>query len=82
MPAPRFPVVARRRASVAGFTTAVNAGKRAADDLEVLTAKAELRVAVAEDAIAKCLEGWPPLTDSQIDRIGAVLRSGTRDGAA
>jgi hypothetical protein len=74
MPAPRSPVVARRRASVAGFTTAINAGRRRADDAAYLDAKRELRIAVLEDAIAKCIDGWPPLTDAQVARIGTLLR--------
>ena len=76
MPAPKSSVVAKRRASVGGFIAAVNAGKRAPDDPAYLDAKAELRVAVAKDAVKKCLEGWPSLTDKQIEDIAALLRAG------
>ena len=33
-------------------------------------------------AVAQMLATWPPLSDEQLDRIAAILRAGSRGGAA
>jgi hypothetical protein len=33
-----------------------------------------------EEQVARVIANWPPLTDTQLDRIAALLRAGSRVG--
>ncbi len=50
---------------------------RPADDVELTSARAELRTVVAEDYIRKLVASAPPLTSEQRDRLAVLLRTGT-----
>lgn len=50
------------------------------DHPKVVAARRELETANLADHVAKVLAGWPPLTDEQLDRIAALLRTGGRGG--
>ena len=47
---------------------------RAADDPEIVTARRDLRAARAADYVRKLVDGAPPLTDEQRDRLAVLLR--------
>ncbi|HEX9174571.1 MAG TPA: hypothetical protein VF874_00235 [Mycobacterium sp.] len=48
------------------------------DHPKVDEARRDLEVSKLADHVAKVLACWPPPTDEQLDRIAALLRTGTR----
>jgi hypothetical protein len=69
MAASPSPVVAQKRATVAGL-----AHWRADDDPELADARRELRTEALAEHIAKALDQAPPLTDEQRTRLAELLR--------
>lgn len=67
---------AHHRARIAGITRAVRKGERPADDPELPQAQRDLRAEVLASHVEKVLAQAPPLTETQRDRIAAILRSG------
>lgn len=63
----------KERARVAALTRGVRAGERTQAELdEAIVAFKKSRV---DEYVAKIVESWPVLDESQIDRIAALLRS-------
>ncbi|MGO9382398.1 MAG: hypothetical protein ACLP4W_09945 [Mycobacterium sp.] len=48
------------------------------DDPELVEARRSLRASRLEEHVAKVVDGWPPLTDEQLDNVAALLRAGSR----
>jgi hypothetical protein len=65
------PTVAHLRARYAALTR-----DRPPDDPERVEAQRSLRAAALAAHVEKVVAGWPPLTDEQIDRVAALLRTG------
>lgn len=70
------PKRAHYRAKVAALSRAVSNGERPADDTEYADARRNLRAESLAEHVAKVVAEAPPFTAEQIDRIGAILRSG------
>jgi hypothetical protein len=75
--------VARARGRVAGYKRAIKNGERAADDPVCSEANRDLNVAkLTSDADRLAIRAqeivatWPELTDTQRDRLAAILRAG------
>jgi hypothetical protein len=67
----------QKRAKIAGLSR-----DRKPDDPELVEARRELRAQRLAEHVDNVVAGWPPLTDAQLDRIAALLRSGSRGDAA
>ena len=77
---------AHHRARVAALTRAVRAGERTQQELDearrqLAAARQPQRVAELEKHVKQVVGSWPPLTDKQVDRIAALLRTGGGAGA-
>jgi len=59
----------QQRARIAGLSR-----DRAYDDPELLDARRELRTLRLAEAIHTAIDGWPPLTEEQRDRLATLLR--------
>lgn len=74
---PTDPRSAHLRGRIAGLSRAVRNGERPANDPELDDCRRQLAAiklaAAAEDIVAN----WPRLPDEQIDRIAALLRTGS-----
>lgn len=71
------------RGIIAGLSYAVSAGKRSADDPELLEARRGLRGQRLVDHIEEVLAGSPPLTPEQMERAASVLISAAQlDGGS
>jgi hypothetical protein len=64
------------RARIAALKRGIRAGERPADDPALTEAYRNLRALRLEEHVAKVVADWPPLTDTQLGRIAALLRSG------
>lgn len=63
----------QERARIAGMSSRPN---RAPDDPELVEARRNLRALKLAEHVQKVLDGAPPLTDEQRERIAALLRAG------
>jgi hypothetical protein len=64
------------RGRVAALERGVRAGERQPDDPKLIEARRNLRALRLEQHVAEVVAGWPPLSDEQLDRISALLRTG------
>jgi hypothetical protein len=67
--------VSRYRGQVGGLKRAIRNGERPADDGALEEAEENLRVAVRVAHIMKIVDGAPPLTARQREKLSALLRS-------
>lgn len=65
--------VARLRGRVAGLARCVKNGERPEDDVELVLARRNLRAALLYEHVKSVLAEDPPLTDTQLERLRAVL---------
>ena len=56
--------------------------RRGAEPERIEQARRELRAATAETYIRKLVDGWPPLTDAQRERLSLLLHPGGNDHGA
>jgi hypothetical protein len=49
---------------------------RAPDDPEIVEARRSLRAQRLQEHVKKVIDGWPKLTDAQLDDVAALLRVG------
>lgn len=71
------PTVAHLRGKYAALTR-----DRAPDDPERVETLRALRAETLATHVEKVVAQWPPLTDTQLARIAALLTAGTNGGAA
>jgi len=72
------PTTAHYRSQIAGLKYAVRAGTCSPDDPRLIEAQRNLRAQCLAERIEKVVKQFPPLTDEQLERIAALLRSGAR----
>lgn len=70
------------RARIASLTRAIRAGERPADDPELEDARRNLRAERLAEHVKKVVDGWPKLTDAQLNDVAALLRIGGGSDAA
>jgi hypothetical protein len=64
------------RARIAALKRGIRAGERPADDPALTEAYRNLRAGRLEEHVAKVIADWPPLTEQQIEKVVAMLRTG------
>jgi hypothetical protein len=64
------------RARVAALERGIRAGERPADDPALIEARRNLRALRLEAHVTKIVDGWPPLSQEQIESVVALLRAG------
>jgi hypothetical protein len=75
MPTPS-PVVAHHRARIGALKRGIRAGERPADDPALTDAYQNMRAELLAEHVQKVIDGWPPLSSEQLDRVAALLRAG------
>lgn len=63
------------RAKVAGLKRAIRNGERPADDGALAEAERNLAAANFVESIVRIVDGAPPLTDRQREKLAALLRT-------
>lgn len=64
----------KERARVAALTRGVKAGERTQAELD--EAIRVFKASRVEEYVNKIVEDWPTLSDEQMDRVAALLRTG------
>jgi hypothetical protein len=68
------------RAKIAAITRGIRAGERPADDPKLVEARRNLRALRLEKHVTEVIDGWPPLSEEQCQRIAGRLLAGTNRG--
>jgi hypothetical protein len=69
---------AHHRARIAALKRCIKTGERQPDDPELIEAQQKLATAQLMEHVERIIADWPPLTDEQLDRVAALLRTGSR----